>query len=148
MIVIKTKSEAVVIDERNTVDVKFDKKSKDAWVRIVKPDGMEIFNYKGVVAVEYRPNTEAFTISIDDSCEQPETPQRQDGVLITRLADLTSFFSVRTMNVLRAADVNVVADFAKLTPDDVVKFRNSGKGTLAEVESFMQKFGLKWKGEQ
>lgn len=147
MIVIKKKNDAVLIDERNTVDVQFDKKRKEAWVRIVKPDGkLESFNHGGVVAVEYRPNTEAFTLAFDESDTQPAT-QRQDGVFITRLGDLTSFFSVRTMSVLRAGDVSTVADFGKITREDVLKFRNSSKGTLEEVESFMQKFGLKFKGE-
>ena len=67
MIVIKKKNNAVLIDERNTVDVEFNKKRKVAWVRIVKPDGkLESFNHNGVVAVEYRPNNEPFTLTMNN----------------------------------------------------------------------------------
>lgn len=67
MIVIRTKTDAVIIDERNVVDVNFDRKRKDAWVRIVKPDSkLESFNYSSVTAVEYRPSSEALTITLND----------------------------------------------------------------------------------
>ena len=67
MIVIKKKNDAVLIDERNTIDVQFNKKRKEAWVRIVKPDGkLESFNYSNVIAVEYRPNNEPFTLTMNN----------------------------------------------------------------------------------
>jgi DNA-directed RNA polymerase alpha subunit len=79
------------------------------------------------------------TISI--KVDEPE--KRQDGVFVKNIVDL-SCFSVRTVNVLYAADIRTIADLTKLQKVDVLKLRNAGKGTLSEINDFFEKYGLEW----
>lgn len=67
MILIKTKKEQVIIDERNVTTVEYNKNCDDVWIRIPKPDGnYDKIVYEKVLAVEYHPNTEQFTLTKND----------------------------------------------------------------------------------
>jgi DNA-directed RNA polymerase subunit alpha len=61
-------------------------------------------------------------------------------LLKTPLSDLD--LSVRAFNCLKAADVKTLGDLAKLEISDMMKFRNFGKKSLAELEQLIQEKGL------
>ncbi|MFD2035529.1 DNA-directed RNA polymerase subunit alpha [Belliella marina] len=61
-------------------------------------------------------------------------------LLKTSLGDLD--LSVRAFNCLKAADVKTLGDLAKLEISDMMKFRNFGKKSLAELEQLIQEKGL------
>ncbi|TVP45440.1 MAG: DNA-directed RNA polymerase subunit alpha [Mongoliibacter sp.] len=61
-------------------------------------------------------------------------------LLKTPLGDLD--LSVRAFNCLKAADVKSLGDLAKLEISDMMKFRNFGKKSLAELEQLIQEKGL------
>jgi DNA-directed RNA polymerase subunit alpha len=61
-------------------------------------------------------------------------------LLKTSLSDLD--LSVRAYNCLKAADVKTLGDLAKLEISDMMKFRNFGKKSLAELEQLIQEKGL------
>ena len=52
--------------------------------------------------------------------------------------------SVRTMNICIANDINTIGDLCKLRRTDWMKFRNSGKKTLIELNYFLNYNGLDW----
>lgn len=70
-------------------------------------------------------------------------PREDKGVLVNDLRDL-SFFSVKTLNVLLAADIRTVEDLIKLRKEDILRMRSAGKTTINDIESFFNKYGLKW----
>ena len=57
-------------------------------------------------------------------------------LLKTTLADLD--LSVRAYNCLKAADIKTLGELAALDITDMMKFRNFGKKSLAELEQLMQ----------
>lgn len=61
-------------------------------------------------------------------------------LLKTQLNDLD--LSVRAYNCLKAADVKTLGDLVKLEISDMMKFRNFGKKSLAELEQLVQEKGL------
>ncbi len=63
-------------------------------------------------------------------------------LLKTPLSDLD--LSVRAFNCLKAADVKTLGDLARLEISDMMKFRNFGKKSLAELEQLIQEKGLQF----
>ena len=61
-------------------------------------------------------------------------------LLKTNLADLD--LSVRAFNCLKAADVKTLGDLASLDISDMMKFRNFGKKSLAELEQLIAEKNL------
>lgn len=61
-------------------------------------------------------------------------------LLKTSLHDLD--LSVRAYNCLKAADVKTLGDLVKLEISDMMKFRNFGKKSLAELEQLVAEKGL------
>lgn len=61
-------------------------------------------------------------------------------VLKTKLVDLD--LSVRALNCLKAADIESLGDLVKFNKNDLLKFRNFGKKSLAEVEDLVESKGL------
>ncbi|QCK14054.1 DNA-directed RNA polymerase subunit alpha [Mangrovivirga cuniculi] len=61
-------------------------------------------------------------------------------LLKTSLSDLD--LSVRAYNCLKAADVRTLGDLVRLEISDMMKFRNFGKKSLAELEQLVQEKGL------
>jgi DNA-directed RNA polymerase subunit alpha len=61
-------------------------------------------------------------------------------LLKTPLNDLD--LSVRAYNCLKAADVRSLGDLAGLEISDMMKFRNFGKKSLAELEQLIQEKNL------
>ena len=67
MIIIKTKRETAIVDEKNVATIEFEKNTSEVWIKFIMPDG----NYKSelyinATSVEYRPSTEQFTITQND----------------------------------------------------------------------------------
>ena len=63
-------------------------------------------------------------------------------LLKTSLADLD--LSVRAYNCLKAADIKTLGDLAALDVSDMMKFRNFGKKSLAELEQLMSEKNLRF----
>lgn len=63
-------------------------------------------------------------------------------LLKTSLADLD--LSVRAYNCLKAADIKTLGDLASLDVSDMMKFRNFGKKSLAELEQLMSDKNLRF----
>ncbi|HYG41130.1 MAG TPA: DNA-directed RNA polymerase subunit alpha [Cytophagales bacterium] len=61
-------------------------------------------------------------------------------LLKTSLADMD--LSVRAYNCLKAADIKSLGDLVSLEISDMMKFRNFGKKSLAELEQLVQDKGL------
>jgi DNA-directed RNA polymerase subunit alpha len=61
-------------------------------------------------------------------------------LLKTSLADMD--LSVRAYNCLKAADIKSLGDLVSLEISDMMKFRNFGKKSLAELEQLVQEKGL------
>jgi hypothetical protein len=55
------------------------------------------------------------------------------------------WFSVRTLNVLRNAEIKVLGDLTKLRKNDLFGYRNFGKKSMIEVVDVMEEYGLKFK---
>jgi DNA-directed RNA polymerase subunit alpha len=53
--------------------------------------------------------------------------------------------SVRSYNCLKRAGINTVGELTQKTADDMLKVRNLGKKSLAEVEEKLGEFGLQLK---
>ncbi|MFA5712841.1 MAG: DNA-directed RNA polymerase subunit alpha [Bacteroidales bacterium] len=80
------------------------------------------------------------SVEKSQSNELDEESLRVRHVLLTKLGDLE--LSVRALNCLKAAEVNTLADLVSLQKSDLMKFRNFGKKSLAEVDSVVEKFRL------
>jgi DNA-directed RNA polymerase subunit alpha len=50
--------------------------------------------------------------------------------------------SVRSANCLRAADIHTLGDLVVKPEAEMLKYRNFGKKSLAEIESFLSEYGL------
>ncbi len=61
-------------------------------------------------------------------------------LLKTKLADLD--LSVRALNCLKAADVDSLGDLVQYNRTDLLKFRNFGKKSLAELDGMLEGMGL------
>lgn len=61
-------------------------------------------------------------------------------VLKTKLADMD--LSVRALNCLKAADVETIGELVAFNKNDLLKFRNFGKKSLAELEELVKSKGL------
>lgn len=85
------------------------------------------------------------TIALDTA--KPEEEETVDEEILkmrkllkTSLADLD--LSVRAYNCLKAANVKTLGDLASLEVSDMMKFRNFGKKSLAELEQLIADKGL------
>lgn len=66
----------------------------------------------------------------------------KDDLLSRKLTDFP--LSVRSLNCLKANDINTVRDLVKLNKTDWLKFRTSGKKSLNELDDFITEHGLSW----
>lgn len=72
--------------------------------------------------------------------EFDETSLHMRQLLKTKLIDLD--LSVRALNCLKAADVDTLGDLVAYNKNDLLKFRNFGKKSLAELEDLVETKGL------
>lgn len=80
------------------------------------------------------------SIEKSQSNELDEESLRIRHVLLTKLTDLE--LTVRALNCLKAANINNLAELVELQKNDLMKLRNFGKKSLAEVEGIVEKFRL------
>lgn len=81
---------------------------------------------------------EADEIAQSDSYDEESLHMRQ--LLKTKLVDLD--LSVRALNCLKAAEVDTLGDLVTFSRSDLMKFRNFGKKSLAELEELVEVKGL------
>ena len=72
--------------------------------------------------------------------EFDETSLHMRQLLKTKLVDMD--LSVRALNCLKAADVETLADLVSFNKNDLLKFRNFGKKSLAELEELVKNKSL------
>ena len=63
-------------------------------------------------------------------------------ILKSRLADME--LSVRALNCLKSAELETMADLVSIHKSDLLKFRNFGKKSLAELEDLVKSRGLEF----
>jgi len=63
-------------------------------------------------------------------------------MLKTRLADME--LSVRALNCLKSAELETIGDLVSIHKSDLLKFRNFGKKSLAELEDLVKSRGLEF----
>lgn len=85
------------------------------------------------------------SIDIELESEAEEETFDEGAIMIrqllkTKLADVE--LSVRALNCLRAAEVETLGDLVKYNRNELLKFRNFGKKSLAEVEKLLDSLGL------
>lgn len=66
----------------------------------------------------------------------------QESILTKRLVDCN--ITVRTLNCLKAEDIETVGDLARQHKTDLLKLRNFGKKCLIEIDDFLNELGLEW----
>lgn len=79
--------------------------------------------------------------------EQPVTEkdfekERIKKILLTTIDDLE--LSVRSYNCLKAANIRYLADLVRKQESELIKFKNFGKKSLAELTDIVNNFGLKF----
>lgn len=80
-------------------------------------------------------------ISDSDSVEEfDEEALHMRQLLKTKLTDLD--LSVRALNCLKAADVEILAELVSFNRNDLLKFRNFGKKSLAELDAKLLSLNL------
>jgi DNA-directed RNA polymerase subunit alpha len=72
--------------------------------------------------------------------DEKDAQMRQ--LLKTKLVDLD--LSVRALNCLKSADVETLGELVSFNKNDLLKFRNFGKKSLAELEELLQSKGLQF----
>ncbi len=80
------------------------------------------------------------TESEEETQEIDEEFLRVRQLLKKRLVDID--LSVRALNCLKAANVHTLGDLVTYKKDDLLKFRNFGKKSLAEIEQLLENYGL------
>jgi len=88
---------------------------------------------------------EKITLEADEenvSEEFDENTLHVRQLLKSRLVDLD--LSVRALNCLKAAEVDTLGDLVQYNRNDLLKFRNFGKKSLAEIDHLMNIKGLEF----
>jgi DNA-directed RNA polymerase subunit alpha len=80
--------------------------------------------------------------STQDLSDFDDNSLQRRQVLKTRLVDLP--FSVRALNCLKAAEIEIIGDLVSFSKNELLKFRNFGKKSLDELEEFMRTHNLEF----
>ncbi len=79
-----------------------------------------------------------------EEAEQEETKEAEVNrirrILLTPVDELE--LSVRSHNCLKAANINTISDLVSRQESELLKFRNFGRKSLAELTSIIEDFGL------
>lgn len=68
--------------------------------------------------------------------------EQERDLLMMRLIDYN--FTVRTLNCLRAADIETVGDLVQVRRSALLKFRNFGRKSMKELDDFLESIGKSW----
>jgi DNA-directed RNA polymerase subunit alpha len=74
--------------------------------------------------------------------EQDAEKERIKRILLTSVDDLE--LSVRSHNCLKAANIKTLADLVKRDENEMLKFRNFGRKSLAELIEIVDAYGLEF----
>lgn len=74
--------------------------------------------------------------------EQDTEKDRIKKILLTNVDDLE--LSVRSHNCLKSADINILGDLVRKDESEMLKFRNFGRKSLAELMEIVENFGLEF----
>lgn len=88
---------------------------------------------------------EKMTFEEESKKEVPATDEKDAQIrqlLKTKLVDLD--LSVRALNCLKAADIETLGELVAFNKADLLKFRNFGKKSLAELEELLASKGLQF----
>ena len=85
-------------------------------------------------------NLDAETEGEKEVAEQDTEAARIRKILKTPVDDLE--LSVRSHNCLRAANIKTLADLVRREESELLKFRNFGRKSLAELSEIVEEFGL------
>ena len=77
----------------------------------------------------------------DEGTREQMSPE-MEALLSRKTEELD--LTVRTLNLLKANGIDTIRDLCRLTATDWLKFRNSGKKSLTELDEFLTDHGLTW----
>ena len=101
-----------------------------------KSDNVKIY----IEEINYSPSlTEE---EIEDPKREMERMSSHNPKLDIKIEDCN--LSVRTTNICKANGINTLGDLCKLHKTDWLKFRNSGRKSLAELDDLLHDNGLDW----
>ncbi len=86
---------------------------------------------------------EKITVEVEEKSPTQQIDEeflRVRQLLKKKLVDLD--LSVRALNCLKSADVNTLGDLVSYQKEDLLKFRNFGKKSLAELENLLDNLNL------
>lgn len=106
---------------------------KDALMEAAK-----ILIYHFMLFSDEKITIENVDINGDEEFDEEVLHMRQ--LLNTKLSDIN--LSVRALNCLKAADVDTLGDLVQYNKTDLLKFRNFGKKSLAELEDLLEGLNL------
>ena len=72
-----------------------------------------------------------------------EDNRKRDDIKDKRIEECN--LSVRTRSICKANGIDTLGDLCKLHKTDWLKFRNSGKKSLGELDDLLEAHGLTWK---
>ncbi len=101
-------------------------------INVPNPKGLRLVFTKSTETVNLLLNTE---ISKEDKEKFLDTP----------FVDID--LSVRSLNCLKASDIQTPRDLTKYTVADFARFRNFGRKSLKEIEDLMAKHGITYAAE-
>jgi hypothetical protein len=100
-------------------------------------DELEYLRKKAKVDADYIKELEA-------KLEIKHKPQEEQDreLMMKRLVDCD--LTVRTLNCLKAADLETVGDLLRVNRITLLQFRNFGKKSLIELDDFLESIGKEW----
>ena len=73
---------------------------------------------------------------------EAKTAVKREGIFAKRLVDCN--LTVRTLNCLKAADIETVGDLVQMQLTDLLKIRNMGRRSIIELRELVEGNGLEW----
>lgn len=89
---------------------------------------------------ELKEENEIFKRRFDALTSEDKMICGQIDVLKQRIINFD--FDVRSMNALRDAEINTMEELVQFSRDDLMKFRNIGKGSIDKIEELLKKYNL------